>query len=132
MKNVKEYYKLLGKLAYTVAIADGVIQEEERDKLRKGVLSEFAMNESSFDSSGMNKAFYVDFEFEDSDQQSPDMYETLKKFADFIELNYEKTDLDLLRRSTKLLEDVANAYSKKKEKNIIDTIKNKINSTLYI
>ncbi|MDI1354237.1 MAG: hypothetical protein PSX36_04945 [bacterium] len=132
MKNVKEYYKLLGKLAYSVAIADGVIQEEERDALRKGVLSDFAMNESAFDSSGMNKAFYVDFEFDEGNQQQPDMYKTLKKFADFIEENYERTDLDLLQRSTLLLEKVANAYSKSKEKIIIETLKNKINATLFI
>ena len=33
MKNVKQYYKELGKLVYAVAISDGCIQKEEVERI---------------------------------------------------------------------------------------------------
>jgi len=64
MKNIKQYYKELGKLVYAVAAADGAIQPEEKEKLHQFVLKEIAYHEHTVDSSGMNQALYVDFEFE--------------------------------------------------------------------
>ena len=37
MKNIKQYYKELGKMVYAVAITDGVINQEERDALHSFV-----------------------------------------------------------------------------------------------
>lgn len=126
MKNLKQYYRELGKLVYAVSIADGIIQEEERSKLKELVLKEMAGNEPSSDSSGMNQAFYVDFEFENSADKHLDLVEALTSYSRFIQVNSEANDKMLLDRSVNLLESVANAYTREREKNIIEHVKNKI------
>lgn len=128
MKNIKQYYKELGKMVYAVAIADGVVQQEEREKLHQFVLKALANNEHTYDSSGMNQAFYVDFEFEESEKNKMNLNGSIASFSKFIQENYEPKDKQLIERSVKLLEVVANAYSKNKEKNIIEAFKNHIKS----
>jgi hypothetical protein len=123
MKNVKQYYKELGKLAYAIAIADGVVQPEERDKLHQMVTKELAFNERTYDSSGMNQAFYVDFEFDELERSRPGLNGTVKTFNHFLETNVEPGDEALISRSLNLMIKVANAYSKKREKNIIEQVK---------
>jgi len=125
MKNVKQYYKELGKLVYAVAIADGIVQPEEREKLHQFVLKELASNERTYDSSGMNQAFYVDFEFDESEKSRLNLNGTVARFSKFINENIEPNDKKLIERSTTLLEVVANAYSKKKEKSIVEQFINK-------
>jgi hypothetical protein len=123
MKNIKQYYKELGKLLYGIAIADGAVQPEEADKLHQFVMKELAHNERTYDSSGMNQAFYVDFEFDEQVQKHQPFNGTVKNFRDFIEQNLEAADAGLIDRSIRLMEAVAFAYSKKKEKQILEQIK---------
>lgn len=127
MKNVKQYYKELGKLVYAVAVADGVIQDEERDKLHEFVLKELSFKETTTDSSGMNQAFYVDFEFDEAEHKHLPINEAIKSFSRFVHANYESKDTGLINNSVKLLETVAEAYSKKKEKDIIENVKHEMN-----
>lgn len=126
MKNIKQYYKELGKLVYAVAVADGAIQAEEREKLHQFVLKELADKEQTSDSSGMNQAFYVDFEFDTAEEKHFDIDDVIKSYSRFVHANHEPNDGDLLNNSVKLLESVALAYSKKNEKNIIDNVKYEI------
>ena len=127
MKNIKQYYKELGKLVYAVAVADGAIQAEERDELHQFVLKELADKEQTSDSSGMNQAFYVDFEFDSTEEKHPPINDVIKSYTRFIHTNHETNDGALINNSVKLLETVALAYSKKNEKNIIDDVKHEIN-----
>lgn len=126
MNNIKQYYKELGKLVYALAMADGNIQYEEREKLHEFVLKELAAHERSSDSSGMNQAFYVDFEFEASESSHQDLSEAIRSYNHFIQTHAEPSDKMLFQRSVLLLENVATAYTKKKEKDIIHLIKSKI------
>ena len=64
MLNIKQFYKDLGKLLHAVAMADGEIQGSEVEALHEFISREFALSENTTDSSGMNQAFYVDFEFD--------------------------------------------------------------------
>lgn len=123
MKNVKQYYKELGKILYAIAMADGVVQPEERDQLHAFVMKELAHNERTYDSSGMNQAFYVDFEFDDNVKNHKPLNGAVVEFKNFIETNIEKGDEDLLDRSIRLMEAVAFAYSKTREKIILDQVK---------
>src|ERR1700745_2330572 len=116
MKNLKQYYKELGKVVYAVAITDGVIKQEEIDALHEFVQKDLANNEPTTDSSGMNEAFYVDFEFENSIKTNLEIPAAIRSFSNFIHNNYEPGDEALVRRSVKLLEVVADAYTRKKEK----------------
>lgn len=127
MKNLKQYYKELGKMVYAVAIADGTINEEEQEVLHKFVQKELATHESTMDSSGMNEAFYVDFEFEDSVEKHLDIHSSILSYTKFIQNNFEPGDENLIKRSVKLLEVVASAYTRQKEKELVQQIKNKIN-----
>ena len=126
MKNVKQYYKELGKMVYAVAIADGTIKPEETEALHKFVEKDLVNHENHFDSSGMNEAFYVDFEFEDSMQKNIAVNDAIRSYAKFIHTNYEPGDEALIQRSVKLLETVANAYSRQKEMEVVDQIKSEI------
>ncbi len=123
MKNVKQYYKELGRLVYCIAIADGVVQSEERDELHQFVKKELAHHEFTYDSSGMNQAFYVDFEFEDLAEKHIKTDGIADHFKNFVKNNIEPGDAELIRHSLNLMERVANAYSKNEEKKIIEHIK---------
>ncbi len=124
MKNVKQYYKELGKLLYAIAMADGAVQAEEMDELHSFVMKELAHNERTYDSSGMNQAFYVDFEFDDNVKQHKPLNGAVAEFKKFIEENSEKGDEELIDRSLRLMEAVAFAYSKTREKIILEQVKN--------
>lgn len=126
MKNIKQYYKELGRMLYAIAMADGAVQPEEIDELHSFVMKELAHNERSHDSSGMNQAFYVDFEFEDNVKNHKPLNGAVPVFRNFIEHNAEKGDGELIDRSIRLMEAVAYAYSKKHEKNILQHVKNVI------
>jgi hypothetical protein len=127
MKDIKQYYKELGKLVYTVAIADGNIQKEEVDTLHSYVAKELAKHEPNNDSSGMNYAFYTDFEFESTSEKQADIESCVDSYTKFIQKNYERGDELLIQRSMKLLEHVAKAYLKQKEKQIISLVRSYIN-----
>jgi hypothetical protein len=127
MKNIKQYYKELGKMVYAIAAVDGVIKTEEAEALHIFVQKDLATNEAHLDSSGMNEAFYVDFEFEDSTKTKPDINATLKSYAKFIHNNYEQADANLINRSVKLLHTVADAYNREKENEVVMQIKSEIN-----
>ncbi len=126
MKNVKQYYKELGKLVYAVAISDGCIQSDEVAKLHEFVKKDLAHLEHHSDSSGMNEAFYVDFEFDESASKKIDTIGAVNTFCDYVAKSAEPGDEKLIEHSLILLNNVANAYKRDKEKNIIETVKNKL------
>jgi len=126
MKNIKQFYKELGKLVYALAIADGIVQEEEKIQLHSFVAKELAGYETEYDTSGMNKAFYVDFEFEKSLEEHLDRTKAIISYRQFIERNYEEGDEPLLNRAFILLEKVNEAYTKQREKNILDLVQQQL------
>ena len=126
MKNIKQYYKELGKMVYAVAITDGVIKQEETDALHSFVQKKLALEERTIDSSGMNEAFYVDFEFENSAETNLNKTEAIKSYIKFTHNNCEPGDEDLIGRSVKLLETVAEAYSRNREKEVVQLIKSEL------
>ena len=71
--------------------------------------------------------FYVDFEFENSALNNIEIPEAIRSFAHFIHNNYESGDEKLIQRSVKLLDVVADAYKREKEKELVLKIKGEIN-----
>jgi hypothetical protein len=132
MKNSKQYYKELGKMVYAVAIADGVVSETERETLRNFVLKNLVSHEQDLDSSGMNKAFYVDFEFDDSVEQHRDSNEAMRSYVNFVHSNFETGDEELMHQSLALLDKVAEAYSRAKEKELVKNVLKEINDVYKI
>jgi uncharacterized tellurite resistance protein B-like protein len=126
--NYKQFYKELGQLLYVVAYSDGVIQKKEVEALREFVLKELVPFEHSSDSSGMNKAFYTEFEFEAiADKRAPaeDVY---RSFVNYLNENAFYINNQMRASLIKAVETVANAYKKtnKKEQEMIDKIMEEI------
>jgi len=82
--NYKQFCKELGHLLYVVAYSDGVIQKKEVEALREFVLKELVPFENSSDSSGMNKAFYTQFEFEDIADKSAPAEDVYRSFVNYL------------------------------------------------
>lgn len=127
MKNIKQYYKELGRAVHAVAMADGIVSSSERETLHQFVLKNLVNHEATLDSSGMNQAFYVDFEFEGHAGEQPDIDADVRAFIHFVHNNFEPGDEDLLKHSVDLLEKVAGAYSREREKEIVAGIRGEIN-----
>lgn len=126
--NVKQFYKELGKLLYAVAMADKKIQKQEVDALHEFVAKELALSESTSDSSGMNQAFYVDFEFDDNAEKKISVQEAHDSFIRFLDANIESIDEKLINKSIKAVEKVATSFRKMnaEERELVDKIKTEI------
>lgn len=126
--NYKQFYKELGHLLYVVAYSDGEIRKKEVDALREFVLKELAPLEHSSDSSGMNKAFYTQFEFDDIARNQAPANEVYSSFVRYLNENAYYIDSQLKTSIIKAVETVANAYKKtnKKEQEMIDKIMEEI------
>lgn len=130
MKNIKQYYKELGKAVYAVAIADGVITPEERETLHHFVLKNLVSHETGEDSSHMNEAFYVDFEFDAAASGHTNAKEAIKSYVRFLHANTEAGDQGLIDRSVDVLEKVATTYSRSGERALLQEIQSEIKEVL--
>jgi len=128
MLNVKQFYKELGKLLYAVAATDGKIEKEEITALYDFVSKELALSESDSDSSGMNKAFYTDFEFDDYAEHHVSIQKAHDSFMRFLQANVTEMDPRLINKAIEAIEKVASSFKKvnKKEREVVDKIKTEI------
>jgi hypothetical protein len=128
MTNIKQFYKELGRLLYAVAMADGKIQKEEEKTLHDFVCKELALSEPTSDSSGMNQAFYTDFEFADYVRQNISIEEAHDSFMRFFSANAADIDPILIYKSIRAVEKLAGSFKKinQKERDLIDRIKKEI------
>lgn len=126
--NVKQFYKELGRLLYAVCMADEKIQPAEVKALQEFVSKELAMAEHSSDSSGMNKAFYTSFEFEEYAKQHISVDEAKASFLKFLDANILAITPGLIDMSVEAIEKVAASFRKvnKKEREMINSIKAEI------
>lgn len=127
--NIKQFYKELGKLLYAVAMSDKKIQKKEVKALHEFVSKELAPSELTLDSSGMNQAFYVDFEFENYANQKISIQAAHDSFMKFLDDNLTDIDTSLIVKSIEVIEKVATSFRKvnAQERLIIDKIKREIN-----
>jgi hypothetical protein len=110
--NYKQFYKELGHLLYAVAYSDGKVRKKEVDALREYVLKELAPFEPSTDSSGMNQAFYTQFEFEDIASKNEPTTIVFLSFVEYLKKNAAQMDDHLKTAIVKAVEKVAQAYKK--------------------
>jgi uncharacterized tellurite resistance protein B-like protein len=123
--NYKQFYKELGHLLYAVAYSDGKVRKKEVDALREFVLKELAPLEPSTDSSGMNQAFYAQFEFDDIADRNEDAASVFSNFMDYLQRNKSNINEHLKTSMIQAVEKVAQAYKKtnKLELEMIDKLK---------
>ena len=134
MSNTKQFYKELGRLLYAVAMADKKIEEEEVQALHEFVSKELALSERASDSSGMNLAFYTDFEFDEYTDKNISVQQAHDSFMKFLDANIAEIDPKLIEKAVKAIEKVASSFKKmsKEERTLIDKIKAEINETADI
>jgi uncharacterized tellurite resistance protein B-like protein len=122
--NVKQFYKKLGELLYAIAYADGIVRKKEFETLRTFVLKELAPSESSYDSSGMNKAFYAEFTFEALNGSNTMALEAFQDFIDYLRINSKLINRPHREMILHAVRKVATAYKRinKKEQEMIQRL----------
>jgi uncharacterized tellurite resistance protein B-like protein len=128
--NYKQFYKELGRLLYAVAYSDGQIRKKEVEALREFVLKQLAPFEPGSDSSGMNQAFYAQFEFEDIANKNEEAIIVFSSFMNYLQKNASNINEHLKSSMIQAVEKVAQAYKKtnKLEQEMIDKLKAEIAS----
>jgi|LakMenEpi03Aug12_release.lakeMendotaPanAssembly.Ray.scaffolds.fasta_scaffold02793_38 hypothetical protein len=126
--NYKQFYKELGHLLYAVAYSDGKVRKKEVNALREFVLKELAPFEPSKDSSGMNQAFYTQFEFDDIVNKNEEATIVFSSFMDYLQKNISRINEHLKSSMIEAVEKVAQAYKKtnKLEQGMINNLKQEI------
>ncbi|MCA6437164.1 MAG: hypothetical protein IM600_13075 [Bacteroidetes bacterium] len=126
--NYKQFYKELGHLLYAVAYSDGKVRKKEVNALREFVLKELAPFEPSKDSSGMNQAFYTQFEFDDIVNKNEEATVVFSSFMDYLQKNISSINEHLKSSMIEAVEKVAQAYKRtnKLEQGMINNLKQEI------
>jgi len=128
--NLKNFYKELGQLLYSVAYADGKVRKQEVEALKELILKELLPVEFSTDSSGMNQAFYAQFEFESLAEKGVPAELAFLNFYDYLKQNAGKIDPVRKTAIINSVEKVSAAFYgiNKTEQELIDTLKEKLDS----
>lgn len=108
--NMKQFYKELGKLLYAIAFADNKVRKQEMLKLHEIVSENFAALEYTSDSSGMNLAYYADFEFEECLKNRITAKEAFTSFLEFVNMHISEIDPLIIRKTIKATKEVADSY----------------------
>lgn len=128
--NYKQFYKELGHLLYAVSCSDGIVRRQEVEALREFVLKELAPFEPTSDSSGMNQAFYTQFEFDDLAEKQESATKVFSEFIKYLKKNASFINTHLKTAIIAAVEKVADAYKKtnKLEREMINNLKLEVNS----
>lgn len=128
--NYKQFYKELGHLLYAISSYDGKIRKKEVEELREFVLKKLAPLEKTSDSSGMNLAFYTQFEFDDIAKKTESPIEVYFGFINYLKKHSANISDELKNSIIESVEAVAKAYKKtnKKEQEMISNLKEELKS----
>jgi hypothetical protein len=94
MKNNK-IYKELGKLLYSIAMADGKIQQKELKEFKDFVSVDLVPLEGSKDEFGTDNAFYAEFEFESLKDLNIESELAFESFLEFYRRDKEKISAEM-------------------------------------
>ncbi|MCE9537735.1 MAG: hypothetical protein K8R85_00740 [Bacteroidetes bacterium] len=125
----KDFYSELGKLLYAVADIDHVITQKEKKALYDIVKNELVPSERHTDQFNTDVAFYTEMEFEFMDESIGDSADAFNSFIDFVEDHHTAFDERMKKISLRVVKELAQAYygTNKKEKDLIDTLKERLN-----
>ncbi len=105
---IKEFYIHLGKLLYSVAMADGEVQDEEMQELYKLVISELS-DENMFDQEEVN-VFYTEFEFEELMDKDASKDEAFDAFVKYFDKNYKSFTPQMKKVTIYAVEQIAKSF----------------------
>ncbi len=131
---IRSYYKELGKLLYAVAKADGKINPNEVQELKRIIKSELVPAEKETDKFGTDAAFYTEFEFEAYEELDMDADLAYDSFISFVKEHNNYVTLEMREKAYFLATNVSDAFKgkNKAEKNLINRLKKDLQLNKYI
>ncbi len=115
----RSIYKAMGSLAYAIAVADGAIQPEEKNIIKKMVLNEFDL--SDIDNAWINNMF------EELEEKAINVEEAYQYAIDTLESNRFAFDFDeaMKKKCLRFVERTADSFDgiDSAERNIISRLK---------
>ncbi len=104
----KEFYVQLGKLLYSVAMADGQVQDEEIQALYKMVINDLS-DETLFNQQEVN-VFHTEFEFEDLMDRKVSRQEALESFLKYFDENHNTYTPEMRKVTIYAMEQIAKSF----------------------
>ena len=122
----KDFYIHLGKLLYSVAMADGEVQNEELEELYKLVTTEIA-DEKLFDNNQAD-VFYTEFEFEELMNKKTSRIEAFQSFLKFFDENHTSFSVEIKAVTVNAVEQIAKSFNGiiEEERVMIDELKDRM------
>lgn len=119
---IKDFYIHLGKLLYSIAMADGEVQDEEMQELYKLVISELS-DENIFDQEEVN-VFHTEFEFEALMDKNASKDEAFNAFIKYFDENYNSFTPQIKKVTIFAVEQIAKAFEGivEEEQNMINEL----------
>lgn len=123
---IKDFYIHLGKLLYSVAMADGEVQDEEMQELYKLVISELS-DENMFDQEEVN-VFHTEFEFEELMDKKANKDEAFGAFIKYFDENYKSFTPQMTKVTIYAVEQIAKAFDGivEEEQDMINKLKGRL------
>ncbi len=112
-------YAGLGHLFYSIAASDGHVAQEESDKVKKLVRSQWMPLEPAFDSVGTDLAYYIEIGFDHAHAASMSADAAFNKFREVAEEHAEEFDpstRNMVTRAAKAVADTFDGKSKEEKK----------------
>jgi uncharacterized tellurite resistance protein B-like protein len=130
----RSYYKELGKLLYAIAKADGTINSNEIQELKRITKSELVPNENQTDAFGTTSAFYTEFEFDFYQDLDIDADLAYDSFISFVKENENYITPEMREKAYDMAINIANTFKgkNKSEKKMIDRLRKDLKLNKYI
>ncbi|MCF8232535.1 MAG: TerB family tellurite resistance protein [Bacteroidales bacterium] len=109
--DLNSFYVHLGRLLYSVALADGAIHRSEVDKFHKILRNELVPLEDSEDAYGTDNAYYAEFELERLIDEGVDKNEAFTSFIMFMEEHSSAFDSNLKNLCIQTARKIAEAHA---------------------
>ena len=122
----KDFYIHLGKLLYSIAIADGTVQDEELDELR--VLISNELSDDNLFNQDEENVFHTEFEFEVQMNKKTSRNAAFHSFINFLDENSESFTEELVNVTVLAVKRIAKSFDGicDEEQEMIDELNNRI------
>jgi hypothetical protein len=114
MKNVKQYYQELGKLAYALVLNETEVSGTEVNRLHQFIAKKMHELELIEHQELIHKANTLEFDFVKMDQKKIDPYHALISYKNFIGKNFEENDEALIHKGIHFLATIGDEYNQQK------------------
>lgn len=108
----KNFYIEFGKVVYSMAMADGDVQEEERARIVELVREKIAPLEEENDEFGTSLAFFTLFSFESEDENRMAIDVTMGSFSDYLKKYQKPIPLPMRKALVKTIKEIAKSYGR--------------------